>query len=186
LIFDPTNVAGVCVIEPELVTDERGSFARLWCRREFEARGMCVEIAQQSVSISARAGTVRGLHFQIAPHAETKLIRCTAGSIYDVVVDLRPESVSYLQWVGVHLSAANRKMLYVPQGCAHGFQTLTDATEVAYSISEFYQPEAARGVRYDDPALGIAWPLPVTTISECDLNWERIDATGASHAEQFR
>jgi dTDP-4-dehydrorhamnose 3,5-epimerase len=143
-----------------------------------------VEIAQQSVSINTRAGTLRGLHFQVAPHAETKLIRCTAGSIYDVVVDLRPESASYLQWFGVHLSATNRKMLYVPPGCAHGFQTLVDATEVAYSISEFYQAESARGVRYDDPAFGIAWPLPVSAISERDLNWASIDAPGARPANR--
>ena len=176
MIFNASSVSGVYVIETELVADERGSFSRLWCRREFESLGLSVEIAQMSVSINTHAGTLRGLHFQAAPHAEAKLIRCSAGSIYDVVVDLRPESPTYLQWAAENLSAVNRRMMYVPEGCAHGFQTLDDATQVVYSISEFYAPEAARGVRYDDPALGIMWPLPVTAISERDLAWEKIDA----------
>lgn len=166
-----TPVVGAYLIELERLEDERGFFARTWCRREFEEAGLNTELAQCSLSFSLRRGTLRGLHYQAAPHEEVKNVRCTMGSIYDVVVDLRPRSPTYLQHFGTTLSAENRRTLYVPEGCAHGFLTLEDSTEVFYQISEFHVPEAARGVRWDDPAFGIQWPMEVQVISERDRTY---------------
>ena len=146
---------------------------------ELAAQGLDTEIAQESLSFNRHRGTVRGLHFQRPPHEETKIVRCTRGGIFDVIVDLRPQSASYLRWQGFELTGANRKALYVPKGFAHGFQTLADDVEIVYQISKFYSPHSAGGYRYDDAAFGIAWPLPVTVISERDLSWPAFKA-GAS------
>lgn len=168
--FAPTALAGAFVIELETSSDERGFFARSFCRDEFSARGLDPEVAQCNISLSRAAGTLRGMHYQSAPRAEAKLVRCTAGAIYDVIVDLRGGSPTYRRWFGVELSAANRRMLYAPEGIAHGFQTLADDTEVHYQMSQPYDPAAARGIRWDDPAIGIVWPpAPRRTISRRDL-----------------
>jgi dTDP-4-dehydrorhamnose 3,5-epimerase len=158
VIFRETAVAGVWIVEPEPRVDERGFFARTWCAEEFRAHGLNGELAQVSVSYNHRRGTLRGLHYQAAPHAEAKLVRCTRGAIWDVAVDLRPESPTFLRHAAVVLDADNRLALYVPEGCAHGFQTLADASEVLYQMSTAYVPPAARGVRWDDPAFAIPWP----------------------------
>jgi len=168
MIFRETSLPGVWVIEPERLGDERGFFARTWCRREFEARGLNPDAVQCNVSWNARRGSVRGLHYQAPPHAEAKLVRCTRGAIWDVAVDLRPESATFKRWTAVELTADNRLALYVPEGCAHGFQTLADDTEVFYQMSAFHQPSAERGVRWDDPALAIPWPIATITLSERD------------------
>ncbi len=171
MIFTSTPIAGVQLIQPEPVADVRGAFARTWCQREFEGHGLNAKLAQCSVSYNAKRGTLRGMHFQSAPHAEAKLVRATRGTIYDVAVDLRPDSETYLQWFGTELSVDNRHMLYIPEGCAHGFQTLTDDAEVFYQISEFYEPTAGRGFRYNDPAFGIRWPLPDPIMSDRDRDY---------------
>jgi dTDP-4-dehydrorhamnose 3,5-epimerase len=168
MIFRETPLAGAWVLEPERFEDERGFFARTYCRRDFEARGLDPAIAQCSVSWNHRRGTLRGLHLQIAPHEEVKLVRITRGAVWDVIVDLRPESPSFKRHFGITLSAENRHELYIPKGVAHGFQTLEDGTEVFYQISELYAPDSARGYRWDDPAFAIPWPEPVTVISEKD------------------
>lgn len=157
--FHETPVAGALVVESEPIEDERGYFARTFSSEEFAAHGLDERVDQCSTSFNARAGTLRGLHYQAAPHGEAKLVRCTRGAIYDVAVDLRSDSSSYMSWVGVELSADNGRALFVPDGCAHGFQTLVDASEVLYQISTPYVPTAARGVRWDDPAFRIEWPL---------------------------
>ena len=151
-------MAGVFVIEAEPFEDARGFFARSWSELEFAAHGLNTRVAECNISFSKRAGTLRGMHLQSPPHAQVKLVRCTMGAIYDVIIDLRPESRRFKQWVAVELTAANRRQLYVPEGCAHGFQTLTDCTEVYYQMTDVYAPACARGVRWDDPALGIEWP----------------------------
>ncbi len=166
--FVATPLAGVYVIDIEPVADERGFFARTWCEREFREQGLKSELVQCSISFNIRRGTLRGMHYQDKPYEETKLVRCTRGAIYDVLIDLRQESASFMQWVGTEMSADNRRMLYVPPGVAHGFQTLEDDSEVSYQISEIFHPESARGVRWDDPALGITWPQAVSVISERD------------------
>jgi dTDP-4-dehydrorhamnose 3,5-epimerase len=169
--FHETKIAGALLIEPERRPDERGFFARTWCRDEFAARGLTTAWVQCNVSFNERRGTLRGLHYQADPFPEIKLVRCTMGAAYDVIVDLRPGSPSFGQWVGVELTAANRLSLYIPGGVAHGFQTLADDTELFYQMSEFYRPELARGVRWDDPRLGIAWPdCPQRIISARDRN----------------
>ena len=170
MIFRETALPGAWVLTPERFEDERGFFARTYCRRDFEARGLDPEIAQCSVSYNHRRGTLRGLHFQIAPHEEVKLVRVTRGAVWDVIVDLRPDSPTFRQHVAVILSAEEGNQLYIPKGMAHGFQTLADDTEVFYQISAFYAPEAARGYRCDDPAFAIPWPEPVTVMSEKDRN----------------
>lgn len=175
--FLESRLQGAWLIEPEPLADERGFFARTWCRREFASRNLDTEIAQTSLSFNRKAGTLRGLHYQRPPHEETKLVRCTRGALWDVIVDLRPFSPTRGQWQGFELSADNRRALYVPKGFAHGFQTLEDATEASYQISAFHVPEAAAGLRWDDPSLGIAWPLPVSVISERDLHWPLLAAT---------
>ncbi|HYO15684.1 MAG TPA: dTDP-4-dehydrorhamnose 3,5-epimerase [Thermoanaerobaculia bacterium] len=170
MIFRETPLPGAWVLEPERIADERGFFARTYCRRDFEARGLDPSIAQGSVSFNHRRGTLRGLHFQIEPHAEVKLVRVTRGAIWDVIVDLRSGSPTFKRHFAVVLSAEAGNQLYIPKGMAHGFQTLEDATEVSYQISAFYAPEAARGYRWDDPTFAIPWPEPVTVISERDRN----------------
>ena len=171
MIFTATQLDDAWLIDLEPREDERGFFARIWCRRELAAHGLDTEIAQKSVSYNRQCGTLRGPHFQRSPHEEIKIVRCMRGAIFDVIVDLKPGSPTYLQWHGFELSAENRRALYVPKGFAHGFQALTDHAEVAYQISAFYATEAAAGYRYDDAAFGIVWPLPVSVISERDLRW---------------
>ncbi len=151
--------------------DERGFFARAWCRSEFEKYGLESTLVQCNISFNARKGTLRGMHYQAAPFAESKLVRCTQGAIYDVVLDLRPQSPSFKEWVAVTLAAEQRNMVYVPKGCAHGFLTLQDETEVFYQMSEVYNAESARGVRWNDPSFGIAWPEKVEVISDRDRNY---------------
>lgn len=168
MIFVETKLKGAFIIEPERKEDERGFFARTWCRQEFEQHGLNSNLAQCSISYNKRKGTIRGMHFQDKPWPEAKLIRCTMGTVYDVVVDLRRDSPTFKQWVAEELSAENRRMLYVPQGFAHGFQTLRNNTEIYYQMSEYHRPEAAGGVRWNDPALGIAWPLSAVVVSERD------------------
>jgi dTDP-4-dehydrorhamnose 3,5-epimerase len=170
--FHETELEGVFVLELELLEDERGFFARSWSPEEFAAHGLNPHIAQCNVSFNLRKGTVRGMHFQVAPHAEAKLVRCTRGAIFDVAVDLRPGSPTRYRWTAVELNADNRRLLYVPEGFAHGYQTLEAATEIFYQVSETYYQESARGLRWDDPRLGIGWPLPVSLISERDRAFE--------------
>ena len=153
---------------PEPNQDERGFFARTWCQKEFEAHGLNSRLVQCNLSGNTREGTLRGMHYQVEPYAEAKLVQCTRGKIYDVVLDLRPDSTTYKEWIGKTLSAEEHGMLYIPEGCAHGFLTLTDETEVFYQMSEFYKPEAARGVRWNDPAFQIVWPAAVQVISDRD------------------
>jgi len=171
MIFTETTLKGAYLIELEKLEDERGFFARTWCRREFGARRLMPGCVQSNVSFSKRKGTLRGLHYQRAPYEEAKLVRCTRGAIYDVIVDLRPESPTHGEWIGVELTGEGGTMLYVPENFAHGFQTLEDHTEVAYQVSQFYAPEHERGIRYDDPAFGIRWPMEVAVISEKDRTW---------------
>lgn len=168
MLFNETKLHGAFIIEPELLEDERGFFARTWCQREFKAHGLNPQLVQCSISFNKQTGTLRGMHLQLPPCAEAKLVRCTIGAIYDVIIDLRPWSATFAQHIGVELTAENRRMLYIPEGFAHGFQTLVDNTEVAYQMSEFYAPDCARGVRWDDPAFGIQWPEEVSVISERD------------------
>jgi dTDP-4-dehydrorhamnose 3,5-epimerase len=169
--FTETELEGAFVIDPEPIEDERGFFARTFCRREFEKRGLNPDLVQCSASFNRKRGTLRGLHYQVPPHGECKLVRCTQGAIYDVVVDLRRESPTFRQWMAVELSAENHLMLYIPEGVAHGFIALADASEVFYEISEFHHPECARGVRWNDPSLKIQWPLAPTVISERDQSY---------------
>ncbi len=171
MIFTPTTLDGAFVIEPEPHHDARGLFARTWCQRELGARGLDARIAQCSTSFNKTKGTLRGMHYQAAPRGETKLVRCTRGSMFDVIVDLRPDSPTFTRWFGVVLSADNRKAMYVPVGFAHGFQTLEDDTEVFYQISEFYSADHSRGVRWDDPAFDISWPPDERTIVERDRGY---------------
>jgi len=158
MIFRPTELPGAFVIEPERIGDERGFFARTWCRDEFAAHGLSADLVQCNVSYNARQGTLRGMHYQAAPHAEVKLVRCTRGAIFDAIIDVRPESPTYRGWIGVELTAENGRMLYIPEGFAHGFQTLRDETEVFYQMSTQYRAASSRGLRWDDPAVGISWP----------------------------
>jgi len=169
--FLETEVTGARLIEPAPHVDARGRFMRAWCIREFAENGVDFAPLQANMGLSSQKGTLRGLHFQIAPAPEAKLVRCTRGAIFDVVVDLRPHSPSYGRWFGTELSDANGHMLYVPPLCAHGYQTLTDDTEMLYLTSAFYTPTAVRGVRFDDPTFGIRWPLVVTSVSEQDQGW---------------
>lgn len=169
--FVETAVAAVWVIEPERFEDERGFVARVWDRRIFAEHGLTPAFVQSSISHNKRRGTLRGLHFQASPHEEAKLVRCTAGAIFDVAVDLRVDSPTFRTWWGVELSAENRISLYIPEGCAHGFLTLTDDAEILYQISEFWAPEAGGGVRWDDPAFAIEWPGEVAVINERDRTY---------------
>jgi dTDP-4-dehydrorhamnose 3,5-epimerase len=178
--FLPTEVEGAYVVELEPIEDERGLFARAWCAREFSENGLETAFVQENVGFSGRAGTLRGLHFQRAPHDEVKLVRCTAGAVWDVAVDLRDDSPTYRRSTGVELSAAARNMLYVPRGCAHGYLTLTDDAETRYLTSQYYAPDAASGVRYDDPALDIPWPADVVVASEADRSWPLLAGEGGT------
>jgi dTDP-4-dehydrorhamnose 3,5-epimerase len=171
VIFTETRLKGAFVLELEKREDDRGFFARSWCRKEFEAHNLKSAIVQCNVSFNRRKGTLRGMHYQAAPFAEAKLVRCTTGALYDVIIDLRPDSATYKQHVGEVLSAANYKMLYVPEGFAHGFQTLEDNTEIFYQMSQFYSPDHARGVRYNDPAFDIEWMLDEPVIADRDRNY---------------
>jgi len=168
MIFTSTHLSGVFRIVPELIHDERGFFARSWCQQDFASHGLNSRVAQCNISLSSKKGTLRGMHYQSTPFAETKLVRCTRGSIFDVALDLRPDSATYKCWVGAILTAKNREMLSIPEGCAHGFLTLEDDCEVFYQVSETYHPEAACGVRWNDPAFAIAWPEQVKVISQRD------------------
>jgi len=169
--FIETRLKGAFIVEPERLGDERGFFARTWCQREFESHGLNPNMVQCNISYNKKKGTLRGMHHQVAPHKEAKMVRCTAGAIYDVIVDIRPDSSSYQSWIAVELSAENRKMLYIPEGFSHGFLTLQDDTEVFYQMSAFYAPECARGIRWDDSAFGIRWPAEIAVMSEKDRNY---------------
>jgi dTDP-4-dehydrorhamnose 3,5-epimerase len=178
LIFTPTRLAGVTLIDIEPHADERGFFARTWCEDEMRAHGLDATLVQCNLSYNAKRATLRGLHYQTSPHEETKIVRCTAGAIYDVAVDLRSSSPTYRSWVGVELTAGNRRMLYIPHGIAHGFITLTDASEVHYQMGSRFVAEAARGVRWDDPAFAIEWPMAPSVISERDREFAAWEAGG--------
>lgn len=178
MIFTQTSLEGAYLIEPEMLEDERGFFARTFCTEEFEAHGLDMRIAQCNLSCNRLKGTLRGMHYQVSPRAETKLVRCTHGGIFDAIIDLRESSSTYREWFGIKMTAGNHLMLYVPEGFAHGFQTLEDNTVVFYQMSEYYSPECARGVRWDDPAFGIRWPVPVTNVSTEDLAFPRIESRG--------
>jgi dTDP-4-dehydrorhamnose 3,5-epimerase len=176
MIFHETGLPGAVLIEPQRISDARGFFARTWSAEELAERGLSTRIAQCSISYNGARGTLRGMHYQIAPHAEVKLVRCTAGAIYDVIIDLRPESPTYRRHFGATLSASSRLQLYIPEGFAHGFLTLEDDSEVFYQISEPYAPAAGRGVRWDDPAFAIDWPGEVRVIAPRDASYP--DFTG--------
>jgi dTDP-4-dehydrorhamnose 3,5-epimerase len=176
VIFSETGLKGAFILDLERREDERGFFARSWCRDEFEAHGLNPALAQCNVSFNRRRGTLRGMHYQADPFAEAKLVRCTAGSVYDVIIDLRPGSPTFKQHIGEVLSAANHRMMYVPEGFAHGFQTLQDDTEVFYQMSQFYSPAHGRGVRYDDPVFGIEWKIADPVMAERDRSYP--DFTG--------
>jgi dTDP-4-dehydrorhamnose 3,5-epimerase len=171
LLFTETTLRGAFVIDLERREDSRGFFARAFCQQEFEAHGINPVIAQANIAFNRSKGTVRGMHFQYPPVADSKLVRCTRGAILDIIVDLRPESKTYLEHVGVELDSENRRALYVPERFAHGYQVLEDGTETSYQVGDFYAPESEGGLRYDDPRLGVAWPLPVTELSEKDGLW---------------
>lgn len=175
MIFTETKLTGAFIIELERLEDNRGFFARAWSKSDFEEQGLSSRVVHANLSFNHKKGTLRGMHYQIAPHREVKLVRCTRGAIFDVIVDLRPSSPTFRSWFGVELSADNYRMLYVPKSFAHGYQTLTDDAEVYYQVSEYYHPESERGVRWDDPAFGIEWPLAVTEISEKDKNHPDFD-----------
>jgi len=171
MIFTPCELAGAFLVELEPREDARGYFSRVYCEREFVAHGLPRLAAQANVSMTRRAGTLRGMHYQRPPHEEDKLVRCVRGSIWDVIVDIRPDSPTYCRWLGVELTESNQRMLLVPKGFAHGFLTRCDDVVVTYMMSEFYAPAAAAGARYDDPVFGIEWPGPVTDMSEQDRGW---------------
>jgi dTDP-4-dehydrorhamnose 3,5-epimerase len=186
MIFTETALAGAYIIDLEPRGDARGFFARAFCQREFEARGLTTVIAQANISFNYQKGTLRGLHFQFPPAAESKFVRCSRGAILDVIVDLRPESPTYLQHVAVELTAENRRGLYVPERFAHGYQVLADNTETTYQVGEFYTPAAESGLRASDPRLGIAWPLPVSDISDKDRAWPLLDEAEAAIRARMR
>jgi dTDP-4-dehydrorhamnose 3,5-epimerase len=175
MVFYETKLSGVFEIHVEPHVDNRGFFARSWCQREFEAHGLNPKLVQCNISFNTRKGTLRGMHFQALPHSEAKVVRCTRGAICDVVLDLRSSSPTYRDWIAVTLTAANRHMVYVPEGCAHGFLTIEDETEVLYQMSEFYNVESARGVRWNDPAFQILWPEKVEVISDRDRTYPNFD-----------
>ncbi len=176
MIFQETKLKGAFLVELDKREDERGFFARAWCTNEFAAHGLTSHIVQVNTSYNKKKGTLRGMHFQVPPSPEAKFIRCLRGSIHDVIIDLRASSATYRQWIGVELSADNRRALYVPEHFAHGFITLEDHTEVLYMVSEFYSPDCERGMRYDDPAFGVAWPVKIDVISKKDESWPAFQA----------
>jgi dTDP-4-dehydrorhamnose 3,5-epimerase len=176
VIFKETKVRGAFVLEVERVEDERGFFARSWCQKEFQLHSLVSHLVQANISFSKRKGTLRGMHYQAPPYGEAKIVRCTRGAIFDVVIDLRPESPTFKEWTGVELSADNYRMLYAPENCAHGYITLEDRTEVTYLVSQFYRREVEQGVRYDDPAFGVIWPIEVRVISQKDRSWPYVSS----------
>ncbi len=176
--FQQTRLAGAFIIEPDRIEDERGFFARTICEQEFQEHGLTYRYVQSSISFNRKNGTLRGMHWQAEPHGEDKLVRCTMGRLFDVIVDLRPKSTTFHQWTSIELSAKNRKSVYIPRDFAHGFITLVDHTEVCYQISEPYHPELARGARWDDPAFGIEWPKNPVKISDKDRSYLDLEITG--------
>lgn len=176
MIFTKTKLKGAFVIDPEKLEDERGFFARVWDKKQFRKNDLNTELAQCSISFSKKKGTLRGMHYQIHPYEEAKLIRCTRGKIYDVIIDLRPKSETFKQWFGVELDFENHKMIYIPEGFAHGFQTLENNTEIFYQMSQIHIPEYERGLRWDDPIFNIKWPIKDKIISEKDRKWNLYDA----------
>lgn len=174
MIFEEVPLKGAYIIDLKPIADDRGFFARGFCMKEFEDQGLVNKVVQQNLGFSERAGTLRGMHYQRSPYQEVKIVRCTQGEIYDVIVDMREDSPTYKQWYGVELTANNHRALYVPEGFAHGYQTLTDKAEMYYFTSQFYASDHATGVQYNDPAFGIDWPMAVTEISEADSNWSRL------------
>jgi dTDP-4-dehydrorhamnose 3,5-epimerase len=174
--FLPTAIDDVWIVEPEPRADHRGVFARVWCEDEFAAKGLETRLVQANTAFSDRKGTLRGMHYQTGDAAEVKLVRCTQGTVFDVALDLRPSSRTFRTWVSVELSADNRRMLYIPKGCAHGYQTLEDGAELWYGTTHTYAPALATGVRYDDPAFGIVWPEAVSAISDQDASWPYVTA----------
>jgi dTDP-4-dehydrorhamnose 3,5-epimerase len=175
MIFTETKLRGAFIIDLEPRPDERGFFARAFCQNEFEAHGLKPVIAQANVAFNIRKGTLRGMHFQFPPAAETKVVRCTRGAILDIIVDLRPESPTFLQHIAVELNEDNHRALYVPERFAHGYQVLRDSTETSYQVGEFYTPGCEGGLMFNDPRLGLEWPLPVAVISEKDQRWQLLE-----------
>lgn len=171
MVFTETILRGAYIIDIQKINDDRGFFARSWCKNEFIAHGLNTDFVQANIGFSKKRGTLRGLHYQIPPYEEVKLVRCTNGAIYDVIIDLRPGSPTHKQWIGVELRADNWRMLYIPEGFGHGYQTLTDEAEIFYQTSQFFAPDFARGVRFNDPAFEIEWPMPVQVISLVDRSW---------------
>jgi dTDP-4-dehydrorhamnose 3,5-epimerase len=186
MIFNETQLKGAFVLEIERREDSRGFFARTFCQKEFSDHGLKPIIAQANIAFNRKKGTLRGMHFQYPPAAETKLVRCTRGAIVDIIVDLRPESPTYLDHIAVDLSADNQRTLYVPERFAHGYQVLEDGTETSYQVGEFYTPGSEGGLRYDDPRLRLTWPLPVTEISEKDSNWNLLEVIEAEVKKKMR
>lgn len=178
--FIETKLKDAFIIDLDVRSDDRGGFARTFCAKEFEEHGLKPTVAQCNMSFNYKAGTLRGMHYQVAPACETKLVRCTKGAIYDVIIDMRPDSPTYMQHIGVELTEENRRALYVPEMFAHGYQALTDGAEVVYQVGEFYTPGYERGLRYNDPTFGIEWPMPVTVISEKDAAWPLFEAVPVS------
>lgn len=172
--FIETALSGAYIIDIEPIEDERGFFSRSWCKKKFEEQGLNPNLVQCNLSFNKKRGTLRGMHYQSKPYEEDKLVRCTMGGIYDVIIDLRPNSCSYQEWLAVELNAINRKMLYIPAGFAHGFQTLEDNTEVFYQMTEFYHPECARGVRWNDPVFKIEWPIREPILSLKDSQYSLV------------
>jgi dTDP-4-dehydrorhamnose 3,5-epimerase len=183
MIFAPGEVHGSFVIDQQRRADDRGFFARFWCENEFAKQGIDYKVVQMNLGRSIRAGTVRGMHLQNYPHLEAKVACCTRGAIFDVAVDLRPSSPTFRKWFGVELTAENGRMLYVPAGCAHGYQTLEDDTDMLYLTTAAYAPAAATGVRFDDPAFAIHWPRPVSVISDADRKWPAYETAGHVRVE---
>ena len=172
MVFKETRLKGAFIIELEKIVDGRGFFSRAWCQKEFQAHGLNPNVVQCNLSFNTSKGTLRGMHYQIAPHEEAKIVRCIRGKVYDVIIDLRPKSPTYLQWIGVELSAENRKMLYVPENFAHGYLTLADNTELFYQVSHFYSPESESGIRWNDRTVNIKWPQTNgLIITDKDKNW---------------
>ena len=172
MIFKETKLKGAFIIEMEPIKDMRGFFARAWCKKEFEEHGLKPYLVQANITFSRKKGTLRGMHYQVAPYQEAKLVRCLKGALFDVIIDLRPDSPTYREWIDIELAEDNYKALYVPEGFAHGYQTLKDNTEVFYQVSQFYCPDSERGIRWNDPAFGIKWPqAQELVISEKDENW---------------
>lgn len=171
MIFNETPLKGAYVISIEKLEETRGFFARAWCRKEFNAYGLTSDFVQANIAYNHKKGTLRGMRYQMAPYEEVKLVRCMRGGIYDVIIDLRPHSLTYMQWAGIELTAESRDSIYVPAGFAHGYQVLEDCTDVFYEVTQFHRPESERGIQYDDEAFGVLWPMAVTDIAEKDKCW---------------